>query len=128
MNSHAKDILDSANRYGVVDLKLKAEACLVKTTAFWVENLLDILLYADFKNCALLTEAAVDFMIQNIEQILFKDAPRKWVNDVKVAFCRDDKQGGLHAMYMNKLCWKAHMKGLNVDSSWEMLIATLSKL
>jgi hypothetical protein len=47
MKSHAKNILDAADRYGVVDLKLAAEACLVKTTAFSIEIFFYLLLFAD---------------------------------------------------------------------------------
>jgi hypothetical protein len=43
MNSHAKDIVDVADKYGVVNLKLEAEARLVKATCFSVGNLLDLL-------------------------------------------------------------------------------------
>ncbi len=55
-----------------------AEACLVDSTAFTIENLVDLLLHADSKNCALLKEAAMDFMLENdevLEKISFKDAP-----------------------------------------------------
>ena len=38
MKSHANEIIDAADRYGVVDLKLAAEACLVKATAFASTN------------------------------------------------------------------------------------------
>jgi hypothetical protein len=44
MKSHAKEILDVADRYGIIDLKLAAEACLVETTCFTMENLMDLLL------------------------------------------------------------------------------------
>ena len=89
MKSHAKEIIDAADKYGVVDLKLSAEACLVKTTTFSVENLMDHLLYADSKNCALLKEAAMDFMLENrdevLEKVSFDDAPGAFVRDVLVA-------------------------------------------
>ena len=70
MKTHAKEIVDAADRWGVVDLKLEAEACLVQTTAFGVENLWDLLLYADSKNCALLKEAAMDFILDNRDEVL----------------------------------------------------------
>jgi hypothetical protein len=36
MKSHAKEIIDMADRFGVCGLKLEVEACLVKTTTFFV--------------------------------------------------------------------------------------------
>jgi hypothetical protein len=52
MTTHAKEIIDVADRYGVTSLKLEADVCLVNATIFGVENLKDVLLYADSKNCA----------------------------------------------------------------------------
>jgi hypothetical protein len=140
MKSHAKGIIDAADKYGVVDLKLAAEACLVKRTAFSVENLLDHLLYADSKNCALLKEAAMDFMVENrgevMNKISFKDAPGALVTDVLAAMERGGRTAGtdgenktdFNAMRINELRWKAHENGLNVDGSREMLIAALKEI
>ncbi|KAL3762578.1 hypothetical protein ACHAW5_003116 [Stephanodiscus triporus] len=137
MKSHAKEIIDAADKYGVVDLKLSAEACLVKTTTFSVENLMDHLLYADSKNCALLKEAAMDFMVENrdevLEKVSFRDAPGDFVRDVLAALARGEKKGrtngdsgtDLSAMRISELRLKAHENGLNVDGSREMLIAAL---
>jgi hypothetical protein len=138
MKTHAKEIVDAADRWGVVDLKLMAEACLVQTTAFGVENLLDLLLYADSKNCALLKEAAMDFILENRDEVLkklsFDDAPGSLVRDVLAAMKRGEKrskarEGGtdLSAISISELRWKAHRNGLNVDGSREMLIAALER-
>ena len=47
--------------------------------AFSMENLMGHLLYADLKNCALLKEAIMDFMLENkgkvLEKVSFNDAP-----------------------------------------------------
>ena len=142
MKSHAKDILDAADRYGFVDLKLVAEACLVETTAFSIGNLKDLLLYADSKNCALLKEAAIDFMLENRDEvrkkISFNDAPGALINDVLAAFERMEKKGGLSGMGINDLRWHAHWRAhendfdedkLNeaIDGSREMSIAALEE-
>ncbi|KAL3767236.1 hypothetical protein ACHAW5_005247 [Stephanodiscus triporus] len=127
MKLHARGIIDAADKYGVVDLKLAAEACLVKTTtAFSIENLLDLLLYADSMNCALLKEAATDFMLENkvevLEKISFKDAPGDLISDFLAALERGeskDRTDGdsgtdLSAKRISELRWKAQEKGLNV--------------
>jgi len=117
MKSHAKEIVDAADRHGVVDLKLAAEASLVDSTAFTMENLLDLLHYADSKNCALLKEAAMDFMLDNrdvvLEKISFKDAPGGLAGDVLSALARGEKNGGLGAMRVNDLRWEAHKNGMS---------------
>ena len=137
MKSHAKEIIDAADKYGVVDLKLEAEASLVKTTTFNMENLLDLLLFADSKNCALLKEAAMDYMVDNKgevrKKISFNDAPGALIIDVLAAFGRGETIGGtdggneLSVMRISELRWKAHESGLDVDGSREMLIAALEK-
>jgi hypothetical protein len=128
MKSHAKEIIDAADKYGVVDLKLAAEACLVKTTAFSIENLMDHLLYADSKNCALLKEAAMDFMLENrgevLKKVSFNDAPGALIRDVLAAMERGEKKG----QTITELRLKAHKHGLNVDGSREMLIAALEEV
>ncbi len=137
MKSHAKDIIDGADRFGVIDLKLAAEACLVNSTAFSVENLLDLLLYAHSKNCALLKEAAMDFILENkvevVKNVSFDDAPGTLVSDVLAAMVRGEMNGGtdgnsgteLSAMRVSDLRWIAHERGMNVDCSREMMIAAL---
>ena len=137
MKSHAKDFIDAADRYGVVDLKLEAEACLVKTTTFSMENLLDLLLFADSKNCALLKEAAMDFIVENKgevrKNISFNDAPGALISDFLAAFERGEKNGGtdggddLSVMRISELHRKAHERGLDVDGSREMLITALEE-
>lgn len=137
MKSHAKEIIDAADKYGVVDLKLEAEASLVRATTFNMENLLDLLLFADSKNCALLKEAAMDYMVDNKgevrKKISFNDAPGALIIDVLAAFDRGEMKGGteggneLSVMRISELRWKAHESGLDVDGSREMLIAALEK-
>ena len=116
MKTHTKEIVDAADRWEVVDLKLEAEACLVQTTAFGVENLLDLLLFAESKNCALLKEAAMDFILETkdevLEKVSFDDAPGALVRDVLAALRRGEKRRGtvgdngtdLSAMSISKLC------------------------
>jgi hypothetical protein len=129
--ANPKDILDAADRYGVVDLKLQAEACLVDTTAFTIENFMDLLLYADSKNCALLKEAAIDFMLENKGEVRkkmsFNDAPRALLGDVLTALERKEKKGGLSSMRVDDLRWHSMLNGLDVDGSREMLIAALEE-
>ena len=105
-----------------------------------VENLMDHLLYAESKNCALLKEAAMDFMLENRaevpEKVSFDDAPGGFARVVLAAMERGARNGGtdgdsrtdLRAMRINELRWKAHEKGLNVDGSREMLIAALKEV
>ena len=62
------ELLDAANRFGVVGLKLFAESRVVQTEIS-IDSASDLILYADAKDCALLKEKAVDFFVSHAEII-----------------------------------------------------------
>jgi hypothetical protein len=140
MKSHAEEIIEAADKYGVVNLKLEAEARLVEGTTFTIENVKELLIYAESKNCALLKEAAMDYVVTNkadvIKKLSFNDAPGTLLNDMLTAVVRSEMEYGapaggnndendISSMRVSELRRKAHEKGLNVDGSREMLIAAL---
>jgi hypothetical protein len=135
---HAKEIIDAADKYGVVNLKLKAEASLVEDTTFTIQNVMEHILYADSKNLALLKEAAMDYIVDNktqvIEKLSFANAPGTLVTDVLAATARGEMRSGggdvtvdnqYNALRISELRKRAYENGLNVDGSREMLIAAL---
>ena len=141
MTTHAKEIIDAADRYGVSSLKLEAEASIVEDTNITMDNVMELLLYSDSKNCALLKEAAMDFLVENkadvIEELSFTDIPGTLIRDVLATVLRGEKEdgivggsGGNHfsSMRVSELRKRAHEKGLDVDGSREMLIAALKKV
>ena len=86
LKTHTKDIIDAADKYSIVNLKLEAEAEYVKSTDITMDNAMDNLLYADAKNCALLKEAVIDFLAENsieaAEKISFNDVPGHLMKDL----------------------------------------------
>ena len=66
MKSLAKEIIDADDSFGVTSLKMEAEVCLVNATTLSVEKVKDLLIYADSKNCALLKEAVMDYMFEQM--------------------------------------------------------------
>jgi hypothetical protein len=140
MKPQTKEIIDVANRYGVVNLKLEAEAFLVRDTVFSLDNVMEHLQYADSLNCALLKEAAMDFIVGNSSEIMDKISINDLLTptlmrDVFAAFSRREKKLGgrdgdvvdskFNSMRISELRQEAHEKGLIVDGSREMLIAAL---
>ena len=155
MKSHAREIIDAADKYGVVNLKLEAEICFVEGTTFTIENVVEHLSYAESKNCALLKEAAMDFIVDNKSEVIknmsFADVPGTLARDILVATSRRDVRGPVNTiivhfdrqynkyvrapiglfdrqcdtMRISELRKRAHEKGLPVDGSREMLIASL---
>jgi hypothetical protein len=135
-------MIEAANRYGVVNLKLEAEACFVGNTTFTIENVMEHLLYADSMNCALLKEAGMDFLFENsdeaMDKISFNDVliPTLF-RDILASVLRGKKKLGVkngtdgenqfnfNSMRISELRWEAHEKGLIVDGSREMIIGSL---
>ena len=136
MKSHARE--NAADMFGVVNLKLEAESFIVEDTTFTTENVKELLLYAESKNCAYLKEATMDYIIENkadiMDDVSFVDAPGTLINDMLVAFVRSEKEDGavggsdenkFASMRVSELLKKAHENGLHVDGSREMLITAI---
>lgn len=128
----SREIIDAADKYGIVTLKLEAEAVLVEATIFTMENVMELMQYAESKNCSLLKEAALDYIALNkveaIEKLSFNDAPGTIAKDILVAVSRGEMNGDeLTTMRISELRRMAHSKRLNVDGSREVLIAALKK-
>ena len=136
---HARDIIDAADKYGVINLKLEAEASFVVGATFTIENVMGLLLYADSKNLALLKEATMDYMMENRDEVLetisFADMiPGTLMRDLLAATARGEARNNgtnvhvdnqYNALRISELRKMAHEKGLSVDGSREMLIAAL---
>ena len=137
LKENAKEIIDSCDKYGVVGLKLEAEACYVKSTTISVDNMIDNLLYADSKNCALLKEAVIDFVVENSKDVLkkvsLKDVPGGVFADLLTAMAREKNEDAttdeddLSTMRVSELRKKLDEKGLDVDGSREAMIARLKE-
>jgi hypothetical protein len=139
-NGNAKDLIDAADKYGVVSLKLEAEAFYFKSTKLTIDNILDNLLYADSKNCALLKEAVMDFILKNSDDVMdkvsFDDVPGSTVKDLLAAVKRGKKEEGggssvdprnFNTMRVGTLRRMLCEKGLEVDGSREAMISLLKK-
>ena len=135
LKHHAKDIIDAADKYGVINLKLEAEAAYVESTKITVGNAMDNLLYADAKNCALLKEAVIDILADNgrevISKVSFSDVPGHLMKDLLVATTRirEDKNrpvDDFDIMRVSELRRKLREKGLDADGSREAMIEALT--
>jgi len=111
LNTHAKVIINAADKYSIINLKLEAEAAYVKETKITMDNAMDNLLYADALNLALLKEVVMDFLAGN------STASQK---------TKRGKDYDLSAMSVSELRRKLDEKGLNVDGSREAMIEALT--
>jgi hypothetical protein len=137
--SHTKEIIEAADRYGLTNLKLKAEACYVSSMTVTMENVMEHLHFADSKNCALLKEAIIDFIVENkgtiIENRIMADAPINLANDILAAIWRIEKKGqrdyvndSFDVMSINELRERAYYEGVEEDGSRESLVASLKQV
>ncbi|EJK56312.1 hypothetical protein THAOC_23836 [Thalassiosira oceanica] len=133
---NAKAIIEAADRFGLVNLKLQAEAVLTEKLEITVDNLLDNLLYANSKNLALFQESIMDFVAENGDNVIgnvsFDDVPGNLMSDLLTAFSQGKKASGssapdddLKLMRVGELRKRLHDKGLCVDGSRETMIALL---
>ena len=143
LEANAKHIINACDKYGVVNLKLEAEACYVNTTTITINNMIDILLYADSKNLALLKEAVMDYIIENkhsiIGKVSFSDVPSDMMTDLLTAMARghpnesgngdEDMEESIkyNTMRVGTLRKMLDEKGLDVDGSREAMIALLKE-
>ena len=135
LKTHAKDIIEAADKYAISNLKLAAEAAYVDSTTIIVDNAIDNLLYAESKNCALLKEAVLDFLAENsveAQNISFTDVPSHIINDLLAAFGRSKKSDGSETdedkystMRVSELRRMLDEKGLDVDGPREAMIEAL---
>ncbi|KAL7532491.1 hypothetical protein ACHAWF_004156, partial [Thalassiosira exigua] len=128
----SKELVDAANKFEVTNLKLEAEVWYLKSTEISLENVLELYLYADSMNCALLKEAVVDFIVANEaevhEKVSFEDVPGSIASDILAASVRNHPDGegnNISTMRVSSLSKKLHEKGLDIDGSRETLIARL---
>eukprot|EP00984_Skeletonema_dohrnii_P004977 scaffold1761_cov78-Skeletonema_dohrnii-CCMP3373.AAC.10 len=134
LTTHSKDIINAADKYSIVNLKLEAEAVYVKSTKITMVNAIDNLLYADSFNLALLKEVVLDFLAENHDEAIgslsFDDVPGHLMKDLMVAFGRKMKgtnEGSNYTtMRVSELRMKLAKVGLDVDGSREAMIEALS--
>jgi len=136
LGANAKAIIESADRFGIVNLKLKAEVALAEQTKITVDNMLDNLLYAHSKNLALFQEMIMDFVAANGDKIIgnvsFSNVPGELMSDLLTATTRGNMSTGkaaseddLKFSRVGELRKRLHDKGLCIDGSRETMIALL---
>ena len=128
-----KEIINAADKYGITNLKLEAEAVYIASIKITCENIMENLQYADSKNCALLKQEVMDFIEENAVELVetgkLKDAPKGIFQDVLAVVARNKKRKRISnefsTMHISELRREADRKGLDVDGSREMLIAAI---
>ena len=125
MKPHTKEIIEAANRYGVVNLKLEAEAYLVEATTFTMENVMEQLHFVVENSAEVMDISFNDIVSPTLfRDVLAAVSRREKKSDVSGGGDGDNKCR-FNSMRISELRRESHEKGLNVDGSREMLIAAL---
>lgn len=139
MKEHAKEFIDASDRFGIGYLKVTAEAWYVKGCNITLDNFIDNFHLSDTKNCALLKEKVMDFIVENeiavIKRLDDKEAPqsRNMLTDVLTAVARGKrkrKRSGIadfDTMSIDTMRQKLDEKGLDVDGTRKMLLDLVEK-
>ena len=132
----AKKFIDAADKYGVTDLKVEAEAWYVTYLNFTVGNVIEEFLYADAMNCPLLREAAMEFILKNsvevinsdsFENVLMTKTITKEIMLAVAAAGQGNDDIDKVDVGINDLRMALYEKGLDVDGSRELLTSRLEK-
>ncbi|KAL3784573.1 hypothetical protein ACHAW5_009165 [Stephanodiscus triporus] len=140
--SPAIELLDAANQFGVVGLKILAETKIIEA-GISISNFSDLILYADAKNCALLKERSIEFYVLNAKEvrrhpsylrvkesasILDELMDALLSRPIRRSSSSGDDDVDYETMGVNLLRRKLDILGLDVDGSKEMLIQRLRKV
>mmetsp|Transcript_19030 Transcript_19030/g.41220 ORF Transcript_19030/g.41220 Transcript_19030/m.41220 type:complete len:412 (-) Transcript_19030:4026-5261(-) len=134
----SKNFIDAADRYGVKDFKIEAEAWYVKHLKITVDNVVDTLDYANTKECFLLKEAAMNFILKNGKEVLASDTfdsipesnsiMREIISLSTMNIMQGEAKKELDdptRLSINELRAKLHAKGKEIDGPRKRLIAQL---
>ena len=137
-----KALISAADRFGSTNSKLLAEYELVKSNSIHVDNVAEVLLFADGTNCALIKEAAISCFFSNPNGVRktegyarLKESPHVLEELLFEAAEAREKRPASHAqherdykrMRVSDLRSKLDGKGLDVDGSREMLVSRLEE-
>jgi len=134
---HSKDFIDAGDRYGVTNFKIEAEAWYVTYLNITLDNVIEMMLYADEKNCFLLKEAAACFILENGKEVIasdsFDDIPEsKSIIREIITLATMRKQGkikkeleDLTELSINDLRARLSMEGKDIDGPRQRLISRL---
>lgn len=138
----SKSFIRAADKYGCSGLKLAAE-CAMASSEINAKNAAELILFADAMNCAMLKEAAMDFFVENAQEVMasdgfaqVKESPAVMAELMELALggskkrpaeSPDAKSKDYKRMRVATLRQKLDEKGLDVDGSKEAIISRLEK-
>jgi len=142
LKEQSKDIIIAADMYGVSTLKVEAEVAYIQSIDINIDNVVDNFFFADTKKCALLKEKVMEYLVDNAQEVLdkldLKDTPesstlfRDFMTAVALGKNKNKDYDGddptkVKTMCINVLRRKLSERGLEIDGTREMLVASLEE-
>ena len=131
-----RELIEAANRYGVVGLKLAVETALVETNIITMDNVVDWIVFADAKTCPLLKEHATNYFSVMAKDIIKSETWKKLkespdlMEEMIFAMSNtpeNDCFDQTSKMSVDELRKELNEMGLDVDGSKEMLVSRLDE-
>ena len=130
--THYQDFIEIADQFGVVNLKIEAEVRYVKAVVMTADNVVDILAYADSKNCPRLKEQAIKYIMEHPTEVFSSDSFKTFPiskSIVKEVFFVGNLLLQMQSNHTNdtigELRERLFDKGLSADGSRETLMTRL---
>ena len=126
MKKFGEELIDAANRYELIELKVDVENVLVRERVMNKENVSDWILFADAQCCPVLKEYAISYFRLHSLEILKSEHSRRLresgevLSEIMILMVGGN--GGMTATELRKELGK---RGLDVDGSKETLAARL---
>ena len=126
---YGKKLIDAANRFELVELKLAVERIFVRERLLDNTNVADYILFADSQSCPLLKEYAISYFLLHAKEILKSDSSKSLresgdlLSEIIMLVSGQDEDG----MSVNELREELSRRNVDVDGSKEALISRLDE-
>ena len=129
MLKHGKALIEAANKYELVELKMCVENILVRERILNKVNVSDFILFAEAQSCPLLKEYAISYFIVHYKEVLISDNSKDLKQSGELlseimTLMKDDNPKALTVDVLRKELGK---RKLDVDGSKDALIARLEE-
>ena len=128
---HGKGLIDAANRYELIELKMLVENVLVGERIMTKKNVADYILFADAQSCPLLKEYAIAFFSAHCREVLKSEHSKclrdsgELLSEIMLLMNPDDVED--KTTTVNELRKELGKRKLDVDGSKDALIARLEE-
>lgn len=136
MLSIGRDVIEAANKFELVELKMTVETALVQNRILDRANVVEYLLFADAMTCPLLKEYAISFYLSHARDVLELDSSNELLRSVDLmrelwlanSSLRGESYGSnVSKMSVTELREALAELELNVDGSKEALVSRLEE-